>query len=41
LDECIFIDDREDYIEGAQGVGMETILYKDFESFKKELSGLL
>lgn len=37
LDECIFVDDREEYIEGAQQVGMKTILYTDFESFKKEL----
>ena len=37
LDECVFTDDREDYTEGAQHVGMKTILYKNFEDFKKEL----
>ena len=36
LDECVFVDDRLNYIEGAQHVGMQTILYTDFESFKKE-----
>jgi len=41
LDECVFIDDREPYIEGAQHVGMKTILYTDFESFKKELEVIL
>jgi putative hydrolase of the HAD superfamily len=34
LDECLFVDDREEYIEGAQHVGMQTVLYTDFESFK-------
>jgi putative hydrolase of the HAD superfamily len=41
LDECIFIDDREEYIEGAQHVGMQTILYTDFESFKSEIENVL
>jgi FMN phosphatase YigB (HAD superfamily) len=41
LDECIFIDDRPEYIEGAQHVGMKTILYKDFDKFKKQLDTLL
>lgn len=37
LDECVFVDDRQDYIDGAQAVGMKTVLYKDFISFKSEL----
>ena len=41
LDECIFIDDREEYIEGATHVGMKALLYEDFASFKKELEGIL
>lgn len=41
LDECVFIDDREPYIEGAQHVGMKTILFTDFDSFKKELEAIL
>lgn len=41
LDECVFIDDRPEYVEGAQHVGMKTILYTDFQSFKKELENVL
>jgi len=41
LDECVFIDDREPYIEGAQHVGMKTILYTDFESFSAQLKAIL
>lgn len=38
LDECIFIDDREEYTEGATRVGMQAILYKDLNGFKNELA---
>ena len=41
LDECVFIDDRQPYIEGAQHVGMKTILYEDFKKFKKDLEVVL
>lgn len=41
LDECVFTDDREEYIEGAEGVGMSTILFKDFNQFTSELEKLL
>lgn len=41
LDECVFTDDREEYIEGARAVGMKTILYKDIEQFKTELKEIL
>lgn len=41
LDECLFIDDREVYIEGAQHVGMKTILYENFDKFKKDLEVVL
>ncbi len=41
LDECVFTDDRQEYIEGAQSVGMHTILFKDTEQFMRELEGLL
>lgn len=41
LDECIFTDDREHYIEGAQHVGMQTILYENFYKFKKDLEVVL
>ncbi len=41
LDECVFVDDRQQYIEGAQHVGMKTILYENFDKFKKELECIL
>ena len=37
LNACIFVDDRELYLEGARAVGMQTILYKDFSIFTKDL----
>ena len=40
-DECIFTDDKRDYCEGAQAVGMRTILYQNFSQFKTELERLL
>jgi len=40
LDECIFIDDREDYCTGAKGVGMQAILYRSFSQMKPELDRL-
>ena len=40
-EECIFIDDRQRYIDGAQAAGMQTILYKNFEQFKKDVERVL
>jgi HAD superfamily hydrolase (TIGR01509 family) len=40
-EECIFIDDRRPYCEGAQGVGMRTICYQNFAQFRRELEVLL
>lgn len=39
--ECIFIDDSNKNCEGATVAGMETIIYKDFSSFKEKLEGIL
>jgi HAD superfamily hydrolase (TIGR01509 family) len=39
--QCIMIDDKVDYCVGANGVGMESIQYKNFEQFKKELAKFL
>jgi putative hydrolase of the HAD superfamily len=39
--ECIFIDDHEPFLEGAKRTGMQTILYEDFEKFKKELEKII
>lgn len=41
LDECVFIDDRPEYIDGATGVGMKTILFSSTKQLKRELSGIL
>jgi len=41
VDECVFIDDQERYITGAQEAGMQAIWYKDFAQLKAELSQLL
>jgi HAD superfamily hydrolase (TIGR01549 family) len=41
LDECVFIDDREEYIEGAKHVGMKAILFKDVDTLKLELENVL
>jgi putative hydrolase of the HAD superfamily len=41
MDECIFIDDREQYVEAARAVGMQAMLYTSFTKFQKELEALL
>jgi epoxide hydrolase-like predicted phosphatase len=35
--QAVFIDDRQDYIRGAQEVGLKTILFKSFDQVKDEL----
>lgn len=40
-DECVFIDDRPEYVEGAVAVGMKGILYQDLKQLKPELEQLL
>jgi HAD superfamily hydrolase (TIGR01509 family) len=39
--ECVFVDDRYDYCEGARDVGMQTIEYHDFMQFRNELDDAL
>lgn len=41
LEECIFIDDREPYVDGAIRVGMQAILFKDLAQLKRTLEPLL
>ncbi len=41
IDECIFIDDRQEYVEGAWFVGMKGVLYKSLEKCKAELKLIL
>jgi HAD superfamily hydrolase (TIGR01549 family) len=38
LDECVFIDDREEYCEGARSVGMHPILYRTLDTMKTDLA---
>lgn len=40
-EEVIFVDDREVNLEGANMIGMNTLLYKDFESTKKAIENLI
>jgi len=41
LDECVMIDDREEYLVGARGVGMRTILYESLPQLKRQLGDIL
>jgi len=38
--QAVFIDDRQDYIRGAQDVGLNAILFKSIDQVKDELAGL-
>lgn len=39
--ECVFVDDIARYCDGARAIGMQAILYEDFEQMKTELQKLL
>lgn len=39
-EECLFIDDKEKFLEMAMSLGMNTILFKDANTLTKELVGL-
>ena len=39
--DCVFIDDIDRYCDGARAVGMQAILYGDFEQMKTDLESLL
>ncbi len=41
LDECVFIDDRLGYVEGAQAVGMKAMVFISTEQLKADLSIIL
>ncbi len=41
LDECIFIDDRPEYVDGAKAVGMQVVLYQNLDQLKSDLQTLL
>jgi epoxide hydrolase-like predicted phosphatase len=40
-EECVMIDDRPDYCDGARTAGMQTIAYRHVEQCKQELEKLL
>lgn len=41
LTECIMIDDRQDYCQGAIGTGMQAIQYESLEQLKADLNKLV
>lgn len=41
LDECVFIDDRPAYAEGATHVGMKAIVYENLDQLKSDLEEVL
>ena len=41
LDECVFIDDRQEYCDGAMGVGMQALQYQSFEQVSNYLNHLI
>ena len=39
-EQAIFINDKQEYIDGAKDVGINTVLFQDINQVKKELNGL-
>lgn len=39
--ECLYIDDREAFLEAARQLGMSGLLYEDFHQIKRAISALL
>ena len=37
VEDCLFVDDKEDYLKVAKNLGMKTIMFKDSDSILKEL----
>jgi putative hydrolase of the HAD superfamily len=40
-EDCIYIDDQPTFVNKAKEMGMKTIHYTDFDSFKNELEAML
>lgn len=40
-EECVFIDDREGFVDGAEAIGMKGVWFKDNQQCRQELSALL
>jgi putative hydrolase of the HAD superfamily len=41
LNECVFVDDRQVFVEAGESLGMKGILYQGFNDFKSKLEKLL
>jgi len=41
IEDCLFIDDQQRYIDGARSIGLQSILYQDIEQMKAELESIL
>ena len=41
INECVFIDDRQPYVDGARRTGMQAILYENFGQLQDDLNKLL
>jgi 2-haloacid dehalogenase len=39
-EDCIFVDDREDNVAGAQGVGMHALLFTDAATLQADFARL-
>jgi HAD superfamily hydrolase (TIGR01509 family) len=39
--QTLFIDDKPENIDGAKQVGLQTILFRNTENFKKDIAGFL
>ena len=40
LNECVFVDDRQLFLDAGQNLGMKVILYQDFKSLRRDLAAL-
>ena len=40
-EECVFVDDSRGHVQGAEAVGMQAVLYRDFEQLKADLKPLV
>lgn len=41
LEECVFVDDIKSYCDGAEAVGISSMQYIDFTSFRRQLKTIL
>lgn len=39
--QCLLIDDAENNLSGAEAAGMQTLLYKNYQQFKRDIKELL